>query len=784
MVNIEIDGIPLKVDSSKMIIQVADEAGIDIPRFCYHKKLSIAANCRMCLIEVAESRKALPACATPVTEGMKVFTQSERAISAQRGVMEFLLINHPLDCPICDQGGECELQDMSMGYGSGIGQYSEGKRVVKDKDIGPLINTDMTRCIHCTRCVRFGEEVAGIKELGATGRGEHMEIGTYIEQSVASELSGNIIDLCPVGALTSKPFRYKARAWELTAHKSIAPHDAIGSNIEFHTLRNEVLRVVPRENESLNETWLSDRDRFSYLGLNHEQRATEPMIKSNGEWQKTDWQTALQVAVDGLKSISTKHGDEQVTGLISPTSTLEESYLFQKLLTGMDANCIDFRLRQQDFSDRNVNYNSDDWCLTDIEESYDIVLVGCNIRAEQPIIAHRIRQSALLGTPVTNINFFSSDLLIPNVTQLTVDIKGMLKTLSGVAKALISLSKDDEGSWRELLITVIPSAQEQTIAMRLANAKKATVFVGALANNHPQASKIKSLIQLIAKLTSTQMIVLPTANSIAAELSQSLVSNNDNTSQRLNAQQAWKQRLRAYVLYGIEPELDCTDPSEAQNALQQASLVVSMTSFVTDKMLAYSDVILPIAPFSETSGTFIGVDKQWQSFAGAVKAKGDCRPGWKVLRVLGNMAKLRGFDYVSSTDIRDEVQDQLNLLSPSNECYIPDNLHSESGLMVISEVPMYQTDAVLRRSSALQQTTENQQAKIARMNRLDADKFDVSEAESIEITQDSNSIIMPLVIDDAIAQGCIYLAAGIVETSELGTSFSNVTVQAIQTGST
>lgn len=784
MVNIEIDGIPLKVDSSKMIIQVADEAGIDIPRFCYHKKLSIAANCRMCLIEVAESRKALPACATPVTEGMKVFTQSERAISAQRGVMEFLLINHPLDCPICDQGGECELQDMSMGYGSGIGQYSEGKRVVKDKDIGPLINTDMTRCIHCTRCVRFGEEVAGIKELGATGRGEHMEIGTYIEQSVASELSGNIIDLCPVGALTSKPFRYKARAWELTAHKSIAPHDAIGSNIEFHTLRNEVLRVVPRENESLNETWLSDRDRFSYLGLNHEQRATEPMIKSNGEWQKTDWQTALQVAVDGLKSISTKHGDEQVAGLISPTSTLEESYLFQKLLTGMDANCIDFRLRQQDFSDRNVNYNSDDWCLTDIEESYDIVLVGCNIRAEQPIIAHRIRQSALLGTPVTNINFFSSDLLIPNVTQLTVDIKGMLKTLSGVAKALISLSKDDEGSWRELLITVIPSAQEQTIAMRLANAKKATVFVGALANNHPQASKIKSLIQLIAKLTSTQMIVLPTANSIAAELSQSLVSNNDKTSQRLNAQQAWKQRLRAYVLYGIEPELDCTDPSEAQNALQQASLVVSMTSFVTDKMLAYSDVILPIAPFSETSGTFIGVDKQWQSFAGAVKAKGDCRPGWKVLRVLGNMAKLRGFDYVSSTDIRDEVQDQLNLLSPSNECYIPDNLHSESGLMVISEVPMYQTDAVLRRSSALQQTTENQQAKIARMNRLDADKFDVNEAESIEITQDSNSIIMPLVIDDAIAQGCIYLAAGIVETSVLGTSFSNVTVQAIQTGST
>ncbi|NOQ93868.1 MAG: NADH-quinone oxidoreductase subunit G [Methylophaga sp.] len=782
MVNIEIDGIPLKVDSAKMIIQAADEAGIDIPRFCYHKKLSIVANCRMCLIEVAESRKALPACATPVTEGMKIFTHSETALAAQRGVMEFLLINHPLDCPICDQGGECELQDMSMGYGSGIGQFSEGKRVVKDKDIGPLINTDMTRCIHCTRCVRFGEEIAGIKEMGATGRGEHMEIGTYIESSVASELSGNIIDLCPVGALTSKPFRYRARAWELIAHDSIAPHDAVGSNIEFHTRRNDVMRVVPRENEKLNETWLSDRDRFSYLGLNHEQRATVPMVKEHGEWKETDWQTALQVAIDGLKVIKTKHGADQIAGLISPTATLEESYLFQKLLRGIGTENIDHRLRQQDFADQHADYSHDDWCLSDIEDSYDIVLIGCNVRAEQPIIAHRIRQSALLGTPVTNINFFASDLLIPSVNQVTVDIKGMLKTLSGIAKALMSLSNGDNKAWGELLLTVVPSAQEQTIAMRLANAKKATLLLGALANNHPQAAKIKALTSLITSLTKSQMIVLPTANSTAANITESLFDSDSDRTQ-LNAQQVWQQSLRSYVLFGVEPELDCANPVEAKQGLQQASLVVSINSYVTDDMLAYSDVILPVTPFSETSGTFIGVDRQWQSFTGAVSAKGDSRPAWKVLRVLGNMANLKGFDYVSSQDVRDEVRDQFNIMSVSEgEKYCPDDLNVDSTLMTISEIPMYQSDAVVRRSSALQKTTENQRAAIARMNTEEADKQGVSKAKEISVSQADNTISVSFEIDDDIADGCIYLAAGINETSALGAMFANVSVEAIEQG--
>ncbi|NQY26704.1 MAG: NADH-quinone oxidoreductase subunit G [Piscirickettsiaceae bacterium] len=782
MVNIEIDGIPLRVDSAKMIIQAADEAGIDIPRFCYHKKLSIAANCRMCLIEVAQSRKALPACATPVTEGMKIFTHSKVAKDAQRGVMEFLLINHPLDCPICDQGGECELQDLAVGYGGGVGRFSEGKRVVKDKEVGSLIHMDMTRCIHCTRCVRFGEEIAGIKELGSTGRGEHMEIGTYIEKSLVSELSGNIIDLCPVGALTSKPFRYRARAWELTAHPSIAPHDAVGSNIEFHTRRNDVMRVVPRDNEHLNETWLSDRDRFSYLGLDHEQRALTPMIKRNGEWQITDWETALQTAIDGLKVIKTKHGADQIAGLISPTSTLEESYLFQKLLRGLGSNNIDHRLRQQDFADQESDYSSEDWCLADIESSYDIILVGCNIRAEQPIIAHRIRQAGLLGTPITDINFFESDLLVPVANSVVVDEKGMLSVLSGIAKALMALASNHDESWLDLLVNVVPSAQEQNIAMRISNSKKSTLFLGALAKNHPQASKIKALTHFIAELTNSTMIVLATANSNASEIAGAMpnqaVAHQKEKSTGLDAQQVWQQSLRSYILMGVEPELDCADPVQAMASLQQASFVVSMNSYVTDKILAYSDVILPIASFAETSGTFVGIDGQWQSFNGAVAAKGDSRPGWKVLRVLANVAKLTNFDYVSSQDVRDEVQDQINLASSNEKTnFIPENLESNSDLMLISEVPAYQCDAVTRRSEALQRTVENQRAKYARMNSNEAEKHDVTQAEFIVITLGDNSIEMPFEIDNNIADGCIYVAAGVTATSQLGAGFANVSVQ-------
>ena len=775
MVNIEIDGIPLNVDSTKMIIQAADEAGIDIPRFCYHKKLSIAANCRMCLVEVDNARKALPACATPVTEGMKVFTHSKIAVAAQRGVMEFLLINHPLDCPICDQGGECELQDLSMGYGSGISRFSEGKRVVKDKDIGPLINTDMTRCIQCTRCVRFGEEIAGIKELGATGRGENLEIGTYIESSLVSELSGNIIDLCPVGALTSKPFRYKARAWELTAHPSIAPHDAAGSHIEFHTRRNEVMRVVPRECDSINESWISDRDRFSYSAINHEQRATTPMLKQNGTWQETDWQTALQATVDGIE----KTNSEEVAGLISPMATLEEGYLFQKLMRGMGVNNIDHRLREQSFEDQAYEYNTEHWCLSDIEYSNDIVLIGCNIRAEQPIIAHRIRQAALHGSAVININFFASDLLMPVDKQITVNAKAMVDTLAGIAKTLISSAEEPSSDWDELLSDIVPSESDKTIAMQLADSKQASLLVGALANHHPQAATIRTLANLIAKLSDSHIIVLPTANSNALTLA-GAVPYQENVG--LNSNEIWQQKLKAYVLFGIEPEFDTADPLQAQDALKDADFVVAINSFVTETMLNSCDVILPLASFAETSGTFIGVDGEWQSFSGAVAPKGESRPGWKILRVLANLAKIKDIDFVSSQDVRDEVKDNLNdEVAGKQDQYIPENLITETALMAISEVPMYQVDALVRRSDSLQQTPDNQKSKVAKMNKGEAARYGLSDQNTITVNQATRSLTLPFEIDEDIADDCIYLATGLNDAAQLGIGFGAITVTELET---
>src|SRR5690554_6293258 len=597
MVNIEIDGIPLKVDSTKMIIQAADEAGIDIPRFCYHKNLSIAANCRMCLVEVDKARKPLPACATPVSEGMKVFTSSKVAVHAQRSVMEFLLINHPLDCPICDQGGECELQDLSMGYGEGISRFTERKRAVKDKDIGPLIQTDMTRCIHCTRCVRFGQEIAGIKELGATGRGEHMEIGTYVEHSLVSELSGNIIDLCPVGALTSKPFRYRARAWEMQARPSIAPHDAVGSNIELHVRQNQVMRVVPRENEAVNESWLSDRDRFSYLGLNSEARLLEPMIKIDGQWQQVDWQAALEKAVEGLKGVISKFGAEEVAGLIAPTTTLEEAYLFQKWLRGLGTDNIDHRLRQQDFADSDVDDSLSDWQLSDINESDAIVLLGCNIRSEQPIMAHRIRQAALTGAMVSSINLFKRDFLMPIDQQLAVNSEEMVQTLAGIAKALLMGRQQDAEAWQDLLPERAPSAFEQNVALQLSNAMNAILFVGELINHQPQASTMRALARLIAELSHSRLVVLPTANSNAHRVAETLP-----VSKGLNARQSWERTLRSYVMMGFDPMLDTAQPTMVHDALRRASFVVSISSFDNDWVRQYANVILPMACFAETSG--------------------------------------------------------------------------------------------------------------------------------------------------------------------------------------
>lgn len=772
MVNIEIDGIPLKVDPTKMIIQAADEAGIDIPRFCYHKKLSIAANCRMCLVEVDKARKPLPACSTPVSDGMKVFTDSKIAVNAQRSVMEFLLINHPLDCPICDQGGECELQDLSMGYGEGISRFTERKRAVKDKDIGPLIQTDMTRCIHCTRCVRFGQEIAGIKELGATGRGEHMEIGTYVEHSLVSELSGNIIDLCPVGALTSKPFRYKARAWEMQARPSIAPHDAVGSNIELHIRKNEVMRVVPRDNEDVNESWLSDRDRFSYLGLASEARQSEPMIKVDNQWQVVDWQTALEKTAEGLKGVINKFGAEEVAGLISPTATLEEAYLFQKWLRGLGCDNIDHRLRQQDFADSGVDDRLNDWQLADIDDSDAIVLLGSNIRSEQPIIAHRIRQASLAGATVSSINLFKRDLLMPVERQVAVNSKQMVQTLAGIAKALLAAAKQEADEWLDLLPDRSPSPFEQNVALQLSNAMNASLFVGDLINHQPQASTLRALARLVAELSDSRLVILPAANSQAHRRAGTLPSENG-----LNARQSWERALRAYVMMGFDPMLDTAQPTVVRDALRRASFVVSISSFDNEWVRQYANVILPMACFAETSGTFIGIDERPQQFAGAVAPRGDSRPGWKILRVLGNVSKLKGFDYISSQDVVDEIESPLRDAEKNSDSrFIPESLELESDLMLISEVPMYATDSTVRHSKALQQTPESRANGFARINAKEAEQRGLDPQHEVVISQEDRQITVPLEIDDDIADGCIYLAAATPISAQLGSLFSQVQV--------
>ena len=403
-VNVEVNGVALKAPKGEMIIRVTDANGAYVPRFCYHDKLPIAANCRMCLVEVEKAPKPMPACATPVAEGMKIYTRSPKAIAAQKATMEFLLINHPLDCPICDQGGECELQDLAVGFGRDISRYHERKRVVKDLSLGPLVSTDMTRCIHCTRCVRFGQDIAGIQELGTTGRGENMQIGTYIEHSVDHELSGNIIDLCPVGALNSKPFRFQARAWEMTQHPLVSPHDGFGSRLYGHVLRGQLKRVVPQPCEEINETWIADRDRYSYLGLEAADRLTTPRVRaSNGSWLDSDWETALNVAAKGLQGAS--QGDS-VTGLgclAHPSSTLEELYLLGRLAQGLGCANIDHRLRQRDFRDQDSDSGAPGlgMALAAVDGLDALFLIGANLRAELPMLAHRVRKAAIRGASVS-----------------------------------------------------------------------------------------------------------------------------------------------------------------------------------------------------------------------------------------------------------------------------------------------------------------------------------------------------------------------------------------------
>ena len=706
MVNIEIDGVKLEAEQGSMIIEAADKAGIEIPRFCYHKKLSVAANCRMCLVEVANAPKAVPACATPISDGMVVRTQSERAKEAQKSVMEFLLINHPLDCPICDQGGECELQDVALGYGRDISRFTERKRVVKDKDIGPLIATDMTRCIHCTRCVRFGQEIAGIRELGATGRGEHMEIGTFIEKSVDSEVSGNVIDLCPVGALTAKPSRFKARAWEMEQHNGIAPHDCLGSHVHIHTRRNEVIRVVPRENESINEVWLSDRDRFSYEALAADNRATQPMIRKNDNLEVVDWQTALQFAADRLNVVKKELGSETIGALVSASATCEEMYLLRQLMSHLESESIDFRMAYRDdrtpfgtaFPDLGLD-------LSELENQGATLLIASHLRKEQPLAALRLRKSTWEGK-IMAIDGEPTEHNLELAVQVESTYKDLVPQLLAVIAAVLEKeNKSLDDKLMSAVKTQTPEDSHREIAEHLLATDNSLLLLGEAAQTHSQAAEIAFLSRVLAELSGSTLGQLsPGANSAGAYQMLLPGSTGKSASNMLN------EGMKAFILHNCEPELDSHIKSEALTALEQSELTICLTSFLTDAHKQFADVILPIAAFTETSGSYINATGAMQSFAGAVAPKGEARPGWKVLRVLGNLLEVSGFQYVSSEDVLADVK-SLPAIQPSSKIASADmgtsNLNFEAG-GTASRRNMYDIDSLVRRASSLQKTLDGQ----------------------------------------------------------------------------
>ena len=712
MIEIQLDGQKVDVLEGSTIMHAAEKAGTYIPHFCYHKKLSIAANCRMCLVDVEKAPKPMPACATPVTQGMIVHTKNDKAIKAQKGVMEFLLINHPLDCPICDQGGECQLQDLAVGYGGSGSRYEEEKRVVAYKDVGPLVSMqEMSRCIHCTRCVRFGQEVAGVMELGKSHRGEHAEIETFVGMSVDSELSGNMIDICPVGALTSKPFRYSARTWELSRRKSISPHDSTGANLIVQVKANKVMRVVPLENEDVNECWIADRDRFSYEALDSAERLTSPMLKQGGEWKTVDWQTALEYVANGLKQIKTDHGADSIGTLASPHSTLEELYLAASLMRGIGCDNIDYRLRNADFAS-SVGVRWLGTSIASLSTLQRVLIVGSNLRKDHPLFAQRIRQAARKGCAVSAIN---------SVVELG--------TTDGWAMPVANAAVAASGSWVQLLADLAsviatekgvpaPAPGQATdiakaIAKSLISGERKAILLGNAAAHHVNASSLLALANWIGAQTGASIGYLTeAANTVGAQLAGAVPQGKG-----LNAGQMLDGKLKAVVLLNTEPEFDSASGAKAMTALNSAEMVVTLSPFKAN--MGFSDVLLPIAPFTETPGTFVNAEGRVQSFHAVVKPLGDTRPAWKVLRVLGNLLGLPGFDFESSQDVLKQVQ------GIAGDQVVADKLSNFTGAAIVlssanqvapAVAGIYQLDSLVRRATSLQLTADARGVSASHVN--------------------------------------------------------------------
>ncbi|MDO3614399.1 NADH-quinone oxidoreductase subunit NuoG [Ralstonia pseudosolanacearum] len=772
MVEIEIDGKKVEVAEGSLVMEAARQAGTYIPHFCYHRKLSIAANCRMCLVEVEKAPKALPACATPVTAGMKVFTNSEKAVKAQKSVMELLLINHPLDCPICDQGGECQLQDLAVGYGKSESRYKEEKRVVFHKNVGPLISMEeMTRCIHCTRCVRFGQEVAGVMELGMLNRGEHSEITTFVGQTVDSELSGNMIDLCPVGALTSKPFRYSARTWELARRKSVSPHDGLGANVIVQTKNQRVMRVLPLENDAINECWLSDKDRFAYEGLNSDERLTQPMLKQGGQWQTVDWTTALEYVANGLNAIKRDHGAEQIGALASPHSTLEELFLLQKLVRGIGSDSVDFRLRQSDFSAKPTGAPWLGMPIADVSLLQRTLVVGAFLRKDHPLLAARLRQGGKKGAQLSVIGAGGEDLLMP-ATQLLGAPSQWLSLLSEVAVAIAAANSVA----RPVGTDGIEAGEvAKRIAASLVSGERKAVFLGNAAVAHPQFSKLHALAQWVAQQTGATLgFLTEAANTVGGYIAGALPQGNG-----LDAAAMLAQPRRAYVILGAEPEFDSANPQQARAALAHADTVVMLSPFASRAAMEHADVLLPVAPFTETSGTYINCEGLPQSFNGVVRSLGDSRPAWKVLRVLGNLLGLSGFEYETSEAVRDDVLTKpvAERLSNATTAQTAAPAAAAGGIERLADVPIYHADPIVRRAGSLQLAAASRAAVRAG---LPADLFEqlgLAVGDAVRVTQGQGSVVLPAVLDRTLASGVIRVPAATEASAQLGPMFGTVSVE-------
>ena len=775
MVEVTIDGIKTEAPEGSMVIQAAHKIGVYVPHFCYHKKLSVAANCRMCLVDVEKAPKALPACATPVTNGMVVHTRSEKAIAAQNAVMEFLLINHPLDCPVCDQGGECQLQDLAVGYGKSASRYQEAKRVVVPKNMGPLISTEgMQRCIHCTRCVRFGEEIGGIMEIGMVNRGEFAEITTFIGKTVESELSGNVIDLCPVGALLSKPYKMSARPWELARRRTVSPHDSLGANLIAQVKLDRIKRVVPFENEEVNECWISDRDRFSYDGLYTEDRLLHPMIRDeNGEWREASWSDALQVVVQTMNMIREEFGSEQLGALASPVATVEEFSLLARLTRALGSENIDFRLRQTDdgFDQALAGAPWLGMPIADLNEVDRVVVVGSFLRKDHPLMAQRLRQAAKRGTQIYFVDSAADDPLFPVAGRMTVAPSAIPNALAEIA---VAVSQVREQAAPAAFNGVQASEAARAIAEGLASGERTAVLIGNMAVASAQASLIAANGAQLASISGARLGFLTEGgNTVGGYLANAIPGNGGRTAAQMLA-----EPLKAYFVLHAEPSMDAANGAQALEVLKNSGFAVALTSYKSAAE-EWADVMLPVSPFTETSGTFVNAEGRAQSFKAVSAPLGDTRPAWKVLRVLGNFFELQGFDEESSETVRDAVIAGGIESRLSNEIKATAGLASATagdGLQRVTEVPIYRTDAIVRRSQPLQETPASQ-APRARMSAATLQGLGLASGDLVRVSSAQGQISLPAELDDTVAAGCVRIAAAFPETLALGAAEGQLNVE-------